>query len=285
MKKSRKISITMLVLLLVISIPMAGFAGNGNGNGKGNDKVLDKSWKENKNQLELQKDTLEEQKEQLETDIEAIEEQCEAAEESGDAELAEQLRLQLQEKQTEKNALKIEMKNIRMEMKSVIRNRYTNEELENLEQVAEEIEGLDEEITAIPVENIIAKNKDIKFDTPPVIKRGRTLIPVRAITEGFGAELEWKSEEQKVIITKGDTEIVLHIDSNVAIVNGEEVMLDVSSKNYSNRTYVPLRFILETFKLNIDWDEETGIIEIEEDGDTDTTTDGAIDGDVDTTVN
>src|SRR5690606_24707622 len=122
----------------------------------------------------------------------------------------------------------------------VVKNRYSVEELEELRKIGEELKEQDEDIIVLPIENINAKNKDVKFDTPPVIKEGRTLIPVRALTQGFGAELEWNAEEKKVTITKGDVEIVLHLDSRTATVNGEEVELDVPSTAYNNRTYVPL---------------------------------------------
>ena len=109
---------------------------------------------------------------------------------------------------------------------------------------------------------IIIVDGDVKFDAPPIVKDGRTLIPVRTLAEGFGASVEWVSEEQKVTISKGETNIVLHIDSNIAVVNGQEVEIDVASTLYDGRTYVPLRFIAETLGLYVNYDEETGVIEI-----------------------
>lgn len=39
------------------------------------------------------------------------------------------------------------------------------------------------------------------LDVPPVIKQGRTLVPVRALSEAFGAEVEWVDETKTVAIT------------------------------------------------------------------------------------
>ena len=115
------------------------------------------------------------------------------------------------------------------------------------------------------VDSVIAKGKNFKFDTPPVIKGGRTLIPVRAITEGFGANVEWNTETQQVTITKGEKVIILIIGSDTAVVNGEEIQIDSKSEILNGRTVVPLRFIIENFGLKVEWDDETETIEIEED--------------------
>ncbi|MCL6634396.1 MAG: hypothetical protein K6T29_01335 [Peptococcaceae bacterium] len=96
----------------------------------------------------------------------------------------------------------------------------------------------------------------IKFDVPPVIKEGRTLVPVRAITEGFGATVIYDPENKTVTITKGETTIVLTLGQNVALVNGREVTLDARAELNNSRTIVPLRFIAETFKLNVDNPDE-----------------------------
>ena len=290
MKNSKTILSLAVASALIISAPMLSFADNGKGNHdkvkesvkqeqvkeektkpneEGKSKEKDIAWKEAKQKLETDKDAVELQKDELEAQKEELEKQYEEAEESGNVELAEQLKAQLQEIETKRLALKAEMKGLLLQMKEVTKNRYSLEELEELQNIGKELAESDEEITVIPVENIIVKNKDIKFDTPPVIKQRRTLIPVRAITQGFGAELDWSQEEQKVTITKGDVEIILHIDSNVALVNGQEVQIEVPSALYSNRTYVPLRFIIENLGLEIDYDNETDIIEIDEETDED----------------
>jgi hypothetical protein len=67
--------------------------------------------------------------------------------------------------------------------------------------------------------------------------------------------------------------IELTLGSTTAIVNGQEVLMDTKAGLVNNRTYVPLRFVLETLKLSVDWDKDTETIEIS-DGTTDETTSG-----------
>lgn len=115
---------------------------------------------------------------------------------------------------------------------------------------------------------VFSNGVGIKFDVPPVIKDGRTLIPVRALTEGFGATVNYDAENQTVTVTKGETTIVLSIGQNVALVNGQEVTLDAKAELNNSRTIVPLRFIAETFKLNVDYYPDGEIVTVNNTGST-----------------
>lgn len=112
------------------------------------------------------------------------------------------------------------------------------------------------------------KGKEIKFDVPPVIKEGRTLIPVRAIMNGLGADVKWDEAAKTVTVTKGDVTIVITLDSNKISVNGVEQAIDVPAQLISNRTFVPVRFVAQALKLNVAWDGETETVEIGENGQT-----------------
>ena len=46
----------------------------------------------------------------------------------------------------------------------------------------------------------------VTLDVPAQIVSGRTLVPVRAISESFGLDVDWDGENQKVIILSGDDE-------------------------------------------------------------------------------
>src|SRR6056297_2667820 len=122
----------------------------------------------------------------------------------------------------------------------------------------------------LPVESIMARGRNMKFDTPPVIKDGRTLIPVRAVSEAFGANVAWDPMQRTVTIVRGETEIVLGIDSMEAMVNGEQAPLDVPPEIMGGRTVVPLRFVLEKMGWECKWDgENIEIIEEETDAEDD----------------
>lgn len=289
MKRIKTLLSLLLAVLLIISSPFATFADNGKGKGKDKknkeeikyEEVLDvedkeedentdentigkgknKEWKQIRDRIKEEKKSLNSQKHEIETQKKDLQKQYEEALSSGNSELANELRSQIEELKAQESTLKSKRKELQFKMVEVTRNKYTQEELDKLEKIKDELEK-DEDIEVLPVENIIIVDGDVKFDAPPIVKDGRTLIPVRTLAEGFGASVEWVSEEQKVTISKGETNIVLHIDSNIAVVNGQEVEIDVASTLYDGRTYVPLRFIAETLGLYVNYDEETGVIEI-----------------------
>ena len=89
-----------------------------------------------------------------------------------------------------------------------------------------------------------------------------TLIPVRAVRELLGAEVKWNGKTQAVTITKDGRKVILFINSDSALVDGEDVMLDMPAMLKNDRTMVPLRFIMETFDVGVDWEGETRTVEI-----------------------
>lgn len=95
------------------------------------------------------------------------------------------------------------------------------------------------------------KNKNAKkADLPPVIKVGGIVIPVKAVTKAFGANLAWDQENQVVTITKGDVTIVMNLKTKIATVNGKEVPMKDSSKT-NNGTFVPLQFIAKNLGIDL----------------------------------
>lgn len=92
-------------------------------------------------------------------------------------------------------------------------------------------------------------------------KVGRTLVPVREVCESeqIGAKVDWNGPKQEAYISYEDKFIVLKINDKKAIVNNEEVMLDVPAKLIQNvgtkkwKTMVPIRFIVETFGYEVNW--------------------------------
>lgn len=120
---------------------------------------------------------------------------------------------------------------------------------------------------------IRAKHRELKFDVPPVIKDGRTLIPVRAITEAMGATVDYDAEEGIVTVTSADEEIVIKFylneedEGKITVTKDgetEDVTTDVRPGIINNRTFVPLRFIAETLGLKVTHDGKTGGIDIDE---------------------
>lgn len=210
--------------------------------------VRDEAW-------EAAKDAAEVLKEQLEVSKDTLELEYEALVAAGDTEGA-------LAKAAELATAKASFAAAKAELKSVIKNGYTEEELTTIDAIGVALVQADPTIQVLPVENIIVKGKHLGFDTPPVIKSGRTLVPVKALVQAFGAVVEWNPVDQTVTITKGDQKIVLTLGETEVVVNDGTIQLDVPAQAMNGRTVVPLRFIAEQMGFEVDY--EDGDITIEE---------------------
>ena len=98
-------------------------------------------------------------------------------------------------------------------------------------------------------------------DVEPFIEEDRTMVPMRAIFEAVGASVTWDQDTQTVISIKNDEAtqnvVVLQIGNTSAFVNSESVALDVPAKVINDRTFVPLRFVMESLDANVDWNPDT----------------------------
>jgi len=103
----------------------------------------------------------------------------------------------------------------------------------------------------------------IKFDQQPIIKNGRTLVPLRAIFEALGAQVSWNGETRTVTSVKGNTVIELTIDSNEMKVNNTLKTIDVPAQIINSRTIVPVRAISEAFGCTVNRDENSKTVLIE----------------------
>ncbi|WP_311564368.1 copper amine oxidase N-terminal domain-containing protein [Peptoniphilus duerdenii] len=109
----------------------------------------------------------------------------------------------------------------------------------------------------------------IKTDAEPFIENGRTLVPIRFISENLKNKVDWNSDEKKVTVTpeeeKEISKIELVIGSDVAKLydkdgNIKEEKLEVPAKITNSRTFVPVRFISETLGTEVNWDPENRVV-------------------------
>lgn len=92
----------------------------------------------------------------------------------------------------------------------------------------------------------------------PILRDGRTLIPLRALAEALDATVEWDDATRTVTFTRNGNTVQLQIGSNVVLFNGQELSLDVPAAIVSGRTVVPLRAVSELLEAQVDYDPETG---------------------------
>lgn len=110
----------------------------------------------------------------------------------------------------------------------------------------------------------------IPFDQSPIIRNDRTLVPMRAIFEAMGCEVEWDRENQRITATKDNFVIEMMIGYETMRVtdysNGSAyehtLSVDVPPQIVNDRTLVPLRAISESMGADVDWNGLTHTVTI-----------------------
>ena len=111
-----------------------------------------------------------------------------------------------------------------------------------------------------------------ELDSPPVIRDGRTLVPIRAIVEALDGKVDWDNETKTATLTtdSGD-EVKLTVNSKTASYNGSSAELDTPPVIINERTMLPIRFVAESFGYTADWKAEDKSIVISGGSDEDIT--------------
>lgn len=103
-------------------------------------------------------------------------------------------------------------------------------------------------------------------DTNPYVKQNRTFVPVRFIAEALNMNIEWFPDEKTIILTDDEHTIQMWLDSNLLIVNGREILMDVNVEGFNGRAMVPVRYIAEIKNFEVKWDDYTYSVELSKDG-------------------
>jgi len=110
--------------------------------------------------------------------------------------------------------------------------------------------------------SVILDGRKLLFDQPPIIADGRTLVPLRAIFEGLGAEVLWDDATKTVTASKGGVELKLTIGENRYFKNGNAFEMDTAARIVNGRTLVPVRMVSENFGKTVNWDGNTKTVTI-----------------------
>ena len=122
--------------------------------------------------------------------------------------------------------------------------------------------------------NVTIDGLPVDFEgQPPAIIDGRTLVPVRGVFEALGFEVGWDQYTQTAILWQtgyihheGEavevvtTEITITVGRDAFTINDRDIPLEVPAQNIDGRTLLPIRAVLESIGLNVDWCQETSTV-------------------------
>lgn len=104
------------------------------------------------------------------------------------------------------------------------------------------------------------------LSAPPIIVNDRTLVPFRDVFEHVGGVVGWHNENRQVSLFFGDDVLVMTIDDINANLNGEIIEMHTAPIIHNDRTMVPLRFPIEVFGFDVNWDESTRSVIVHSNG-------------------
>lgn len=126
-----------------------------------------------------------------------------------------------------------------------------NEDMEWLEEIAEAsvfmFVGEPEFINKWKREPIDPENPG----TVSYIKNGYTLVPLRAVSEAFGAEVSWDSDTKTALISFLGKNISVSNGEYSITIDGSKSEIDVCPEINDGRVFVPLRAIAEALNKNV----------------------------------
>ncbi len=106
---------------------------------------------------------------------------------------------------------------------------------------------------------------EMTMDVAPYIKGDRTYLPIRYVAYALGlndSNILWDGVAQKVTLIKGDKVVQLTIGSNILLVNGASITMDVAPEIVSDRTMLPIRHVAEVLGADVGWDPVTQTVTI-----------------------
>ncbi|MDF2670125.1 MAG: cell wall lytic, partial [Paenibacillus sp.] len=104
---------------------------------------------------------------------------------------------------------------------------------------------------------------------PYMDQTGSMLVPIRTVAEKLGYKVDWlldKDSSVNLKISNSTRLISLKTGTTEADVNNQKMKLDAAPVVSNGVTYVPLRFIAESFGYIVQWDEPNGVAIICQDG-------------------
>lgn len=137
--------------------------------------------------------------------------------------------------------------------------------------VASYVFSIDKDEYEITINGITTK---AKMYTSPVIKNGRTMLPLRNIAEAIGVEVSWNDKTRTASFTKNGLTASIQVDSDEIIYsNGKKVKMDAKPIIKDNRILISLVNVANIFGLtngnvedsqnqDIEWNKDNNTVTI-----------------------
>lgn len=119
------------------------------------------------------------------------------------------------------------------------------------------------------VYSLKVNGKTVNTPLEPIIFNDRALVPIREVFEAIGASVNYEDSTKRITVRTDSVTVKLQINNNSAYVNDNMVAIPdgvvpklIGRVGESAKTMVPVRFISESIGMNVEFDGDNGIINI-----------------------
>lgn len=102
----------------------------------------------------------------------------------------------------------------------------------------------------------------VTLDAPAYINADNyTMLPLRAVSEAFGATVGWDDASRTVTLMMGQRIVSMTIGSKTMYINGTPVAMNTAPEIVSERTFLPVRDLCNALGITkIDWNEASATV-------------------------
>jgi len=93
---------------------------------------------------------------------------------------------------------------------------------------------------------------------------GEIFLPLRAISEELGFNVQWFDENREILVSKAEKSINLSLSSNISNVNNHESYINGGYKLIEGRTYLRQDFFSDNLGLKVVWDKTVNKVTLKE---------------------
>lgn len=114
--------------------------------------------------------------------------------------------------------------------------------------------------------NFVVANHELIFNqndnlgVPFIDDNNRTLVPVRKALQSINVTVSYNDLDRVVHATKGNNDLRIPINKDYIYLNGQKIQMDTNATIINGRTYIPLRYVFESFNYKITWHESSKTI-------------------------
>jgi len=99
-------------------------------------------------------------------------------------------------------------------------------------------------------------------DVQPQTMGTVVMVPIRSVCDKMGAPVDWDPATQAVTCKINGSDVILHIGSSEATVDGQMRYLDLPPTVQNGRTLVPMRFLGDSLGNAVTWNGDTNLVAI-----------------------